>query len=414
MATEIYLGNPPANIKDWIIFNSKTYWEKVVYNLENLPSVKFISDKTTFGFNELPSPGSALTIDYMTRDGYYSGSTFTQTLTTSSVLENLDNITPVSTDFIVLGYNGHVPKYIKYKNGNVYKYVSSTGTGTTRTEIIAGAKVYEKSWIASSLNNSWTETSETVTSVSTDKFTYGQTNSSWGTNADGATTYSVPMSITIGSVVYTFCGYTMTLNSRYILPTSIDGSTKRDYLAFDAGDDNYWNDSDIRTWLNTAQGASENNLTIWNSSTKANGLRLKLAKSQDVLKQIMPVVNRTWKYNGDITEDIEDNFFLLSIPEVNCTGEYDGTVYFKDYANRLVTFDVFAPLDDIWGDVHNSRIKQLITLDGVASSAGYWWLRSADSGNSSYVGRVYGNGNVIYVSANSSNYYGCSPAFVLG
>lgn len=414
MATEIYLGNPPTNIKDWIIFNSKTYWEKVVYNLENLPNTSFISDKTTFGFNELPSPGSALTIDYMTRDGYYSGSTFTQTLTTSSVLENLDKITPVSTDFIVLGYNGHVPKYIKYKNGNVYKYVSSTGTGTTRTEIIAGAKIYKKSWIDSALNNSWTETSETVTSVSSDKFTYGQTNSAWGTNADGATTYSVPMSITVGNTTYTFCGYTMTLNSRYILPTSINGSTKQDYLAFDSGNDNYWYESDIRTWLNTVQGASENNLTIWNSSTKANGLRLKFAKSQDMLKQMMPVVNRTWKYNGDTTEDIEDNFFLLSIPEINCDGSYGSATYFKDYTHRLVTFDVFAPLDNILGSIHNSRIKQLMSLDGVASSAVCWWLRSAYSDYSNIVGLVDSDGFVNGGLANDSNFYGCSPAFVLG
>ena len=414
MATEIYLGNPPTNIKDWIIFNSKTYWEKVVYNLENLPNTSFISDKTTFGFNELPSPGSALTIDYMTRDGYYSGSTFTQTLTTSSVLENLDKITPVSTDFIVLGYNGHVPKYIKYKNGNVYKYVSSTGTGTTRTEIIAGAKIYKKSWIDSALNNSWTETSETVTSVSSDKFTYGQTNSAWGTNADGATTYSVPMSITVGNTTYTFCGYTMTLNSRYILPTSINGSTKQDYLAFDSGNDNYWYESDIRTWLNTVQGASENNLTIRNSSTKANGLRLKFAKSQDMLKQMMPVVNRTWKYNGDTTEDIEDNFFLLSIPEINCDGSYGSATYFKDYTHRLVTFDVFAPLDNILGSIHNSRIKQLMSLDGVASSADYWWLRSAFSGDSGSVGGVDSGGGVGYGFAHNSDLCGCSPAFVLG
>ena len=414
MATEIYLGNPPTNIKDWIIFNSKTYWEKVVYNLENLPNTSFISDKTTFGFNELPSPGSALTIDYMTRDGYYSGSTFTQTLTTSSVLENLDKITPVSTDFIVLGYNGHVPKYIKYKNGNVYKYVSSTGTGTTRTEIIAGAKIYEKSWVDSTLNNSWSETSETVTSVSSDKFTYGQTNSTWGTNADGATTYSVPMSITVGNTTYTFCGYTMTLNSRYILPTSIDGSTKQDYLAFDSGNDNYWYESDIRTWLNTAQGASENNLTIWNNSTKANGLRLKFAKSQDVLKQMMPVVNRTWKYNGNTTEDIEDNFFLLSVPEVNCTGSDGSATYFKDYTHRLVTFDVFAPLDNVWGSTHNSRIKQLMSLDGIASSVVDWWLRSAFSDLSNYVGNVFSLGHVNGDLASYSNGYGCSPAFVLG
>lgn len=414
MATEIYLGNPPKDIESWIIYNSKNYWEQVVFNLENLPTAKFVSDKTSFGYGELPAPGCALLIDYMTRDGYYSGSTFTQTQTTASVLENLDNIKPVTTEWIVLGYNGHVPKYIKYKNGNSYKYVSSTGSGTTRTEIVAGASVYEKSWLASSLENTWVATNETVKSVSTDKFTYGQTNSVWGTNADGATTYSVPMSITIGDTVYAFCGYTMSLNSRYILSTSANGTTAITYLAFDTENDNYWAESDIRTWLNTSQGATENNLTLWNNSTKTNGLRLKFAKSQDVLKQVVPVVNRIWKYNGQTTEDIEDSFFLLSIPEVNCTGNYDSDTYFFDYVNRLVTFDVFAPLDDIYQDIHNSRIKQLMTLDGVASSADYWLLRSAGSGSSDFVGYVDSNGNVDSYIAHDSDYCGCSPAFVLG
>lgn len=55
-----------------------------------------------------------------------------------------------------------------------------------------------------------------------------------------------------------------------------------------------------------------------------------------------------------------------------------------------------------------------MSLDGIASSADYWWLRSAGSGYSDDVGDVDSYGGVYGGNAGSSDYYGCSPAFVLG
>lgn len=258
MGTAVFLGNPPERIRQWIINHqpvSRTYWEQVVYNLENLPTATFVSDKTEFGDNELPAPGCALTIDYMIKDGYYDGGTFVPTIGKSNVLAHLDAIEPVATEWIVLGYNGNVPKYIKYKNGNTYKYVSSTGSGSTRTAITAGAAVYEKSWVAADLGNAWTATGETVTSVGSETFTYGQTNSDWGTTA-GPVTYSVPMSISISGTDYEFCSYTMTLNSRKLLVSSTDGSTKLDYGSFDPVNySNYWVNSYARGWCNSNDSA---------------------------------------------------------------------------------------------------------------------------------------------------------------
>ena len=420
MGTAIFLGNPPERIRQWIINHqpvSRTYWEQVVYNLENLPTATFVSDKTEFGDGELPAPGCALPIDYMTRDGYYDGSTFVPTLGKSAVMSNLDAIQAVSTEWIVLGYNGNVPKYIKYKNGSTYKYVSSTGSGSTRTAIVAGAAVYEKSWVLDNLGNSWTATGETVASVGSETFTYGQTNSNWGTTA-GAVTYSVPMSINIGGTDYTFCGYTMTLNSRRLLCTSEDGTTCLTDSSFDAENyNNYWVNSKARSWCNSNTNADFFGVMDWDeyvfAYNSSNGLKLKLAKSQDLLRQVMPAVNRIWKYNGDTTEDVEDSFFFLSNAEVNCqdySDDYGGDL-FKDYASRLVTFNVFAPLTQPWVN-SNSRVKSLMNLDGSGSSAYSWWLRSASTYDGYYVGDVYDYGDVDCNDAGGSS--GCSPAFVLG
>ena len=421
MGTAIFLGNPPERIRQWIINHqpvSRTYWEQVVYNLENLPTATFVSDKTEFGDGELPAPGCALPIDYMTCDGYYDGSTFVPTLGKSAVMSNLDAIQAVSTEWIVLGYNGNVPKYIKYKNGSTYKYVSSTGSGSTRTAIVVGAAVYEKSWVLDNLGNSWTATGETVASVGSETFTYGQTNSNWGTTA-GAVTYSVPMSINIGGTDYTFCGYTMTLNSRRLLCTSEDGTTCLTDSSFDAENySNYWVNSKARSWCNLNTNADffgvmdqDEWVFTYNSS---NGLKLKLAKSQDLLKQVMPAVNRIWKYNGDTTEDVEDSFFFLSNGEINIS---NGDYTFKDANYNTAIFSTVFPEagcpyydpDEFYSDY---LIKSLMNLDGSGSSADCWWLRSAYADDDYCVGFVDIYGLVSSYAADYSR--GCSPAFVLG
>lgn len=92
----IFLGNPPYYVNKWI-YNMYVngYWNKIVYNLERLPTAKFVTGKTEFNLGELPAPGTSLLIDYMTRDGYYDGDTFVPTLTYADVNENLDKIKTV-------------------------------------------------------------------------------------------------------------------------------------------------------------------------------------------------------------------------------------------------------------------------------------------------------------------------------
>lgn len=59
------------------------------------------------------------------------------------------------------------------KNGAIF-YVSSTGDGTTRTDITVGAAVYMKIYDGGTLGNVWLKLAGwTVTSVGSETFTYG-------------------------------------------------------------------------------------------------------------------------------------------------------------------------------------------------------------------------------------------------
>ena len=428
----IFLGNPPYYVNKWI-YNMYVngYWNKIVYNLERLPTAKFVTGKTEFNLGELPAPGTSLLIDYMTRDGYYDGDTFVPTLTYADVNENLDKIKTVQSEWVVLGYNGHVPKYVKYmsKNGAIF-YVSSTGDGTTRTDITVGAAVYMKIYDGGTLGNVWLKLAGwTVTSVGSETFTYGQTNVDYGTTA-GLVPYSVPLNIKINDVDYTFCGYTMALNSKHTLCTSSDGSTIGTTVAFNSSNENDWGTSELRTWLNTWTGADEHGLPKWNENCAANGLKLKLAKQSKVdemghnnlLMNTIPVINRVWNYDESKTEDVEDTFFLMSNAEVNCSDMHpDSWLTLHDYASSLASFDVFKPFGDV-GDMNTSRFKHALTLDGGSSSELVnYWLRSVGQMQVGSivpgVGAVFsidGSGMVLGEIAKFTNFIGCSPAFVLG
>ena len=161
-------------------------------------------------------------------DGYMDGGTFVPCLTKQSVMDNIDKIDSVETPWIVLGYNAIPPGYVKYKNGKNYVYVCSVddtvANGFLRP-IAAGCKCYSRAWSDELLKNVFTETGKTVGAVGSGTFTYGQTRSDWGTTATTAGGYSVPRSITVDGVEYAFCGYTISLQTQYLLGSSTDGAT---------------------------------------------------------------------------------------------------------------------------------------------------------------------------------------------
>jgi hypothetical protein len=101
----------------------------------------------------------------------------------------------VDTEWMILGYNKDIPRFVKYKNGDTRVYMDVLPEDLLLTSF-SGANVYS--------NKDGTGLSETVDSFSENMFTYGNNN-----------TYSVPEKITVKETEYTFCGYNVTLQSKY-------------------------------------------------------------------------------------------------------------------------------------------------------------------------------------------------------
>ena len=142
---------------------------------------------------------------------------------------------------------------------------------------------------------------------------------------------------------------------------------------------------------------------------------------------IIPTVTRTWVYSSwrNGTEDsngcqhLADKFRLLGVGEVNCKGS-STTQYFPDGGasvggeNRGYDTsrfgDVFSETDVFTNE--KSRERKTMKEDGTEGSACNWWLRSAHSNYSDYVGYVYIGGSVsgYYASNNSA----VLPACLIG
>ena len=183
----------------------------------------------------LPKEGSAINVKYLLKDRY--GPNSTAVYTREEVLNQLSagTMTPVNTEWNVIGYNKTVPRYVKYRKFNselsTYDYVfasslddSTTSTsfrlldGTTPTRnivtgtlceksILSGCRIFTRSYDSHETEWTYEDSGNTVLSVSNETFTYGS----------GAFAYSVPTGIVVDGNTYEFCGYTMTLQSRCTL-----------------------------------------------------------------------------------------------------------------------------------------------------------------------------------------------------
>ena len=183
----------------------------------------------------LPKEGGAINVKYLLSDRY--GPNNTGVYTRDEVLAQLDagTMTPVNTDWIVIGYNKTVPRYVKYRKFDSelgsYNYVfvsslddSATSTqfrlldGSTQTRnivtgtlcerpIVVGCRVFTRNYDEQETEWDYEDSGNTVLSVSNETFTYG----------DGAFAYTVPTEITVDGDVYEFCSYTMTLQPRCCL-----------------------------------------------------------------------------------------------------------------------------------------------------------------------------------------------------
>ena len=261
-------------------------WEEFSKMLEDMPNMV-----------SMPKVGSSLNVKY-------------------KVDVNADFI---DTEWQILGYNGSIPEYVKYKNGDERIFVRSLEEDQNNTNYqllkssFSGSPIYSRSD-----DGTFTVVSgKIVSSVGSDLFTYSQTNAAWGTTATGSGSYSVPMSITVDDKTYTFAGYNMTLAPKYLLGVKSPYNNKMYYhMQFDSGrgyidyGQNDWSTSMARSWFNdnliaiadrcAGQQWQDEFYANGNSATTlqlTNGLVDRIQTgSKSFYAHVMPTVNRTWTF----------------------------------------------------------------------------------------------------------------------
>ena len=327
----------------------------------------------------------------------------------------------VNTPWQVLGYNGSIPEYVKYKYGEQRIFVRSVEENQNSTNYqllkssFAGSPVYNRSadGIYSLVSG------KTVASVGNTNFTYGTTNTTYGTTATTRGSYSVPTSITVDGIVYEFAGYNMTLAPKYLLPVKNNGVVLY-HQQFDSGRGYYsmgqcdWSTSMSRSWLNDNWTAIQNRCAgqQWNDKANSNAQTRAIkgmidrvqSGSRSFFAHVMPTVNRTWtgNYDGEYNfryrrdkngkiitsssigydptkanadglkyldsnqcEHCIDKFWLLGTGHANISGVQDADKY-----NDTCVFS----------NSFSSRIRYLMKEDGTGDTAALTWrLRSANA-----------------------------------
>ena len=171
--SNIFLGMPLPKIKRQMISNA--FWRNFMKNLEDFNNSQ----------DKLPAVGTYIKVPYK--------------------VDPKGN--PVDTDWQILGYNGSIPKYVKYKDAKGNRvYVDIFPDTSPIAPLITDfttAKAYA--------NKDGTKFVGNVTNP-LGTFTYGNNN-----------TYTVPTSITVNSTSYTFAGYNATVMSKYGLAAKYDG-----------------------------------------------------------------------------------------------------------------------------------------------------------------------------------------------
>ena len=421
MATEIYLGEPPQHIKDWIIAHSRppapvepdTQWKSMVLALESGQ----YDDSNPMALDGVSlAPGSALSgVNYVVEDGQ----------------------DPVPTTWIVLGYNKEIPEYVKYKNGDERIWVkSNTGVNGQLAPIVAGAVVYTRSWDETTNEESWAE-SGTVAGVGSSTFAYGNN-----------CTYDVPTTLTVNDKEYAFAGYNMTIQSEALLGVKLsqaeqdaaseiiagmsdvqesDVTGLKNCFVYKSHDAEHeygrsdWKSSDVRRFLNDSSPYADVQVGYYDSDywypIKASAATLfqRLAAEDGLLRNAQKTVSRVWTH-GDLrdgTEDangcqhLADRFVLLGCRElngVNMQDTYPGMAYET------------SKFDGVWAEGNwysEDWIKYWMNEDGTTgSSSACWWLRSAVADDSYRAAHVRSDGYVYYYDA--YDYLCLSPACTIG
>ena len=304
---------------------------------------------------------------------------------------------PVDIDWQILGYNGSIPKYVKYKDASGNRvYVDIFPDTSPIAPLITDfttAKAYA--------NKDGTNLIGDVANPS-GTFTYGNNN-----------TYTVPTSITVNGNQYSFCGYNATIISKCSLAVKYDeilyiAAQFRSYEKSNQSR-NDWRTSDIREWLNGTEAIPTQKWYRSSDLASTTGTIVGLLSrlpDYNFMKNIIPTVNRTWVYSSwrtDQAVEVEtyvDKFWLLGEGNVNVDKSY-----LKDDLYDTSKFtDVF--IDD------SARIRGRMNEDGTEGLGYPWWLHSAYSKTKIDVGYVGHDGSISISGASVG--FAVVPACLIG
>ena len=212
--SEICVGEPPKFVKTWILNKDEPVggWMGVVNALE-------AGDITAGTLNGITFDGNTITIgsSLTTPIAYYQGD---------------DGEIIDKSEWIVCGFNGAVPEYVKYIINETQRiFVKATDSSNTERAIAVGDAVYSHKWNSST--NAYTyEQVGVVETLDSEMFTYGATSTDYGTIS--ISPYSVPKSLGVKldefDMVLTakFAGYNMQLWSKH---TYLDADAAGSYAA---------------------------------------------------------------------------------------------------------------------------------------------------------------------------------------
>lgn len=320
-----FLGNPPENIKSWILSHSSSFsWDALASALEKGNIKNGALDGIKVDGNPL-AVGSILTSKIF----FYQGDDG----------ELIDDC-----EWIVCGFNGAVPAHVKYLTSSGKKlFLKSFDENNAERSIQDGDPVFTRSWNPASLAYDYTRAG----SVSSQEgsFEYGATSNDFGT-VSIKSPFAVPRKIAValddGSAEEAlFAGHNMQMWSKHLLLDAdaagslgeaqkmMNDSKQCTTMAF--GSSKAWASSYVRAFLNGSSSSALPSGMVWTDAPSYSGFKVyatkhsfiqKAAADDAFLQSVCQQVNRNW-VKGDATSSTADLFWIPGCAEMKALGTVD-------------------------------------------------------------------------------------------
>ena len=269
-------------------------------------------------------------------------------------------------EWIVCGFNGAVPEYVKYLTDLDRFFVKATDDDNAERVIEAGDPVYVRGWDDSTHDYVYSKVGAVAGMEG--EFKYGDTNTDYGT-ASIKDPYAVPANLVVAlddgrTKTAWFAGHNMQLWSRYqFLDCDVAGSLavaeemmndSTQWTAFHLFDSTSWKhvswkDVDVRKYMNnirytrfechyyphgsTWAGSASDKM---HTPVKHSFLQKILVNSDAFLENVASQANRSW-YSDDETHHTVDRFWLPDCGLLRSAAYTNGAEkYGEDYKDCII------------------------------------------------------------------------------